>query len=124
VRTGRFLLVTSAVVQAEISPAPQNVPEHFDRFCTLGEVVDVTVETLTLQHAYLNAGIVGPASENDALHVAIASVNRCGIIVSWNFKHIVHFQKIPQYNSTNVMSGYSPISIHSPSEIIAYEENI
>lgn len=124
VRSGRFQLVTSAVVEAEITPAPAMGQEQFDQLGPISEIVDVTAEALSLQQAYLHAGVVGAASENDALHVALASVGRCGIIVSWNFKHIVHFQKIPQYNSVNVVCGYTPISIHSPAEIIAYEEGI
>lgn len=124
VLSGRFRLVTSAVVEAEIVPAPLVVREQFDRFSGLGEVVDISAECLALQEAYMNAGIVGTASENDALHVAIATVNRCGIIVSWNFRHIVHFQKIPLYNSSNSANGYLPISIHSPAEVIAYEKEV
>jgi len=39
----------------------------------------------------------------DALHVALASVAGCTMIVSWNFKHIVHFPKIPLYRAINVI---------------------
>jgi hypothetical protein len=28
------------------------------------------------------------------------------MIISWNFKHIVHFQKIPKYNAVNALNGY------------------
>ncbi len=38
-----------------------------------------------------------------------------------NFKHTVHFRKIPLHNAVN---GYVPISIHSPAEVIAYEQDI
>jgi hypothetical protein len=45
----------------------------------------------------------------DALHVALASVAGCTMIVSWNFKHIVHFPKIPLYRAINVIKGYSQL---------------
>lgn len=58
----------------------------------------------------------------DALHVALATVLDCRMIVSWNFKHIVHFQKIPLYNGVNKVQGYPEIAIHTPQEVLCYEE--
>jgi hypothetical protein len=52
----------------------------------------------------------------------LATVSRCSIIVSWNFKHIVHFRKIPLYNAINLTRGYSTLAINSPSEVIEDED--
>ena len=41
--------------------------------------------------------------------------------VSWNFRHIVHFDKIPLYNGVNLINGFESISINTPAEVIAYE---
>ena len=60
----------------------------------------------------------------DALHVALAAISHCPALVSWNCKHIVHFGKIPRYNAVNVALGYSPLGIHTPAEVIAYEEDV
>ncbi|APB32726.1 hypothetical protein GlitD10_0415 [Gloeomargarita lithophora Alchichica-D10] len=60
-------------------------------------------------------------SISDALHVALASVCRCSMIISWNFKHIVNFQKIPLYQAVNAVRGYPKIEIYSPLEVINYE---
>jgi hypothetical protein len=54
--------------------------------------------------------------------VALATVTGCAVIVSWNFQHIVHFQKIPLYNAVNVLKGYRSIAIFSPREVILYED--
>jgi len=75
-----------------------------------------------LRDAYLQAKIVTPKYADDALHVALATVAGCTLIVSWNFQHIVHFQKIPLYNAINVLQGYQPIAIYSPREVIHYED--
>ncbi|HZB96383.1 MAG TPA: hypothetical protein VE268_10495 [Herpetosiphonaceae bacterium] len=83
------------------------------------EIIDLSEAVLRLRQAYLAAGIVGPASAADALHVALATVAGCRVIVSWNFRHIVHFQKIPLYNAVNMLHGYAPIAIHAPQEVIA-----
>jgi len=88
----------------------------------LAEVIEISEEALLLQEAYLNANIVSHKSANDALHVALATVSKCILIVSWNFKHIVHFQKIPLYNAVNAVNGYHPINIFSPAQVINYGE--
>jgi ActR/RegA family two-component response regulator len=69
----------------------------------------------------MDAGIVTPKSAADALHVALTTVAGYRLIISWNFKHIVHFQKIPLYRAVNVVKGYSEINIYSPLEVINYE---
>ena len=68
--------------------------------------------------AYLSAGVVGPANEGDAMHVAAATVANCDIIVSWNLKHIVHYDKIRGYNAVNLREGYRTLAIHSPKEVV------
>ncbi len=35
---------------------------------------------------------------------------------------IVNFQKIPLYNGVNLASGYGVVGIHTPQEVIAYED--
>jgi len=120
-RLGRFKPVISAIVQAEIAAAPKVVKNLFDDILDIGEVIEITDEAIRLRQAYLDAGIVTSKSANDALHVALATVSRCSLIVSWNFKHIVHFRKIPLYNAINVIKGYNALAINSPSAVIEDE---
>ena len=58
----------------------------------------------------------------DALHVALATASGVFMIVSWNFRHIVNFQKIPKYNAVNKLHGYNDIAIYSPLEVIEHED--
>jgi len=122
VKSGQFVLVTSAVVQDEMVAAPPTVRRFFEEMLGLAEVADITESALDLRDAYLQAKIVTPKYSDDALHVALATVAECALIVSWNFQHIVHFQKIPLYNAVNVLVGYQPIAIFSPREVIRYED--
>ena len=118
VRAGRFSLVTSAVVAEELEEAPPKVTSDYQALLPHADVVDITEEALDLQQAYLDAGILTPTWEDDALHIALATTASCELIVSWNFTHIVHFQKIPQYNAINALHGHEQLAIHSPSEVI------
>ena len=86
-------------------------------------VAPISADALDLQQAYMDAGILTPKWAADALHVAMATVADCSLIVSWNFKHIVHFEKIPQYNAVNAKYGYRPLAIYSPLEVLHYGNN-
>ena len=119
---GRIALVVSGLVRDEAEDAPDQVMEFFTDTIQLAEIVDVTQESISLMKAYLDAGIVAATCRDDALHVAVASVSACSMVVSWNFKHIVHYKKIPQYNAVNVLHGYSPVAIHSPLEVTRDED--
>jgi len=122
VRQGRFQLVASALVRDEIHEAPNRVRDFFEEMADWMEVSEIREDGVDLQIAYLRAGIVGESSMADALHVAMATVLDCRMIVSWNFRHIVHFQKIPLYNAINRTHGYAEIAIHAPQEVVVYEE--
>ena len=122
VKSGRFSLVISAVVQDEIETAPQQVKDFFDEMLLYAEITDISEEAVELQQAYLQNNIVSSKYGDDALHVALATVAGCSLIVSWNFKHIVHFQKIPLYNAINIIHGYPQLTIVSPLEVIHDED--
>ena len=123
VESGRFTLVVSAVVQAEITSAPDEVQEFFQRVVANASIAELTQEVLELRNAYLRAGVVTTKSTDDAAHVALATVAGCRMIISWNFKHIVHFQKIPRYNAVNALEGHPTIDIFSPSQVIDYDDS-
>jgi len=119
--SGRFRLVVSPLIADELNDAPDEVRGFFQAVRGTAEVADVTEEAIRLQQAYVTAAIVGPKWEADALHVAVATVFECRLIVSWNFRHIVNFQKIPLYNGVNLAKGYGAIAIHTPQEVIGHE---
>ena len=95
VREGAFEAAISALVLDELKPAPARVRSLFEELEPWLVRVDTGKEAYELQEAYLQASVVGRKWETDALHVATATVRGCRAIVSWNFRHIVHFDKIP-----------------------------
>ena len=50
--------------------------------------------------------------------MAIATVERVDILVSWNYKHIVNIKRIRLLNSVNLKLGYPVIEIRSPREVL------
>jgi len=77
-------------------------------------------EAANLADAYLNHNILPHNFLNDDRHIAIATVAGADLVASWNFKHIVHFEKIQRFNAVNIEMGYKSILVFSPREVTTY----
>lgn len=58
----------------------------------------------------------------DGQHIAVATVQRVDVLVSWNFRHIVNLQRAQGYNSVNLRPGYPLLEIRSPREVLYYDD--
>ncbi len=124
IRSGLFRGATSEVVEAEIADAPENVQKIFIEFIKMNpEVLMVTEETLKLVDVYLQHKILSERFRNDMLHIALATIEDVDILVSWNFRHIVRYDKIRQFNAVNLEQGYHTLEIYSPMEVTSYEKD-
>lgn len=80
--------------------------------------IGVNDEVIKLAENYITEGALTNKSYNDALHIALATLNNADVLASWNFKHIVNINRIRVYNSVNLKLGYRMIEIRTPREII------
>jgi hypothetical protein len=95
-----------------------NVQEKYYEILKIDtDMLLITDEAINLAEIYLERKILTPKYFNDGLHIAIATISNIDIIASWNFKHIVHYDKIRLFNSVNIESGYKSIDIYSPMEV-------
>lgn len=117
-----FVFATSEIVALEIGRAPEEVQLKFGELLEFCEPVICTPndEVLDLVDAYLGHGILGEKYRNDLVHMALASVFSVDIVASWNFKHIVRYDKIVKFNAVNLEQGYRQLAIHSPREVSSY----
>jgi predicted nucleic acid-binding protein len=53
-------------------------------------VLEITNEIDDLADEYVRKGVFPEKYRDDAVHVAIAAVNGIGILLSWNFTHLVN----------------------------------
>ena len=70
-----------------------------------------------LAKLYIKEGALRDRDYNDAVHIASATISSASVLIRWNFKHMVNFLRIRQYNSINIREGYKIINIHTPKEI-------
>ena len=119
IKEGKFVLVMSYITLRELDRAPEFVQRVLAELPPkMVETIEYSEEIAVLRDAYINAGVIGPAGKSDAEHIAAASVADVDIVVSWNFRHIVHYEKIIGYQAVNLMNGYKSILIYSPKEVV------
>jgi predicted nucleic acid-binding protein len=115
---GEFKLCISPIVIREIATAPPAVIEVLQHHLAGAETIAITPAALHLRQGYLAAKVVPLKSRDDALHMALATVAGCDAVVSWNFKHLVNFERIKLFSAINLLNGYNPVSVHSPLEML------
>ncbi len=119
---GDFVLVLSSLTIQELAAAPDKVrrcvaevpEEHV-------EVLQLDAEARKLAEAYVSTGVIGESMLVDAQHIAIATVARVDVLVSWNFKHVVNVFRIHGFNSVNLRRGYPMLEIRAPLEVLPNE---
>jgi hypothetical protein len=120
---GNFKPVTSDVLAAEIEAAPEFVQEKYAELLALSpDILEVTEPALGLADLYQQRQVLTANFYGDGLHIALATIAEVDVLVSWNFKHIVHFDKIRLFNAVNLEQGYKPLQIYSPREVTTYGE--
>ena len=120
VKSGKYEVFISEVVLREINRAPQEKAVKL-RDCVKKinpEELILDESTLVLAREYIEKGVIPLKYEDDALHIAVASVNNLDAIVSWNFTHIVKLKTKREVSGINALNGYKAIEICSPQEVI------
>jgi hypothetical protein len=120
--SGEAILVVSDVMFAELTGAPDHVQAVLrDVPPTHVEYVALNDEATRLAEEYVRQGALPPRMVADAQHIAVATIARVDVLVSWNFKHIVNLGRIHKYNSVNLREGYALLEIRSPLEVLQDE---
>ena len=121
VRNGEIIVVLSDILEAELLRAPEFVKELLTTIPKEQiENIRLSPEATELADKYIEAKVVGKTSRADCQHIAIATLCKADVLVSWNFKHIVNLDRIRGYNGINYQLGYNMIEIRTPKEITRY----
>ena len=119
VQDGKIVVILSDVLDDELRKAPDRARNLVnDLPDSMFERIASTPESKELASRYIAENVVGPTSFDDCQHIALATLAKADVLVSWNFKHIVNVDRIKGYNGVNMMLGYSQIEIRTPYEVI------
>ena len=122
-RTGIYDIYLSDVTITEINKCNNEKLS----FCNmkLGEieykVLEVTDEVFDLVDEIIDTGILTEKSIEDCQHIAIAVINECDVIVSWNFKHLVNIKTIQGVRKITQLKGFKDIEIINPITLLEME---
>jgi hypothetical protein len=87
--------------------------EHFEREA-------LNQEAKELGELYVSENVVDKSSLEDCYHIAMATIHNVDVLASWNFKHIVNFNRIKGFNAINLKNGYNLLEIRSPKDLVNY----
>jgi len=123
-RSGVKIAVVSDLTLQELDDAPEEVREILSELPSHAvEYVFLSAEAIALADAYIAQGVVTEKHLIDTQHIAIATIERVDVLVSWNFKQIVNLDRIRKFNAVNLMQGYQILEIRSPLEVLYEKEN-
>ncbi|MFO8029346.1 MAG: hypothetical protein R6U28_05765 [Cyclonatronaceae bacterium] len=119
-----IILLYSDVIDDELSSAPDDVTSFVNSIPDNRlQHINLDKEAVKLAKNYIAENVVGPSSMADCFHIAIATIQKADLLVSWNFKHIVNIERIHGYNSVNLKYGYQTLEIRNPREAFDYEDD-
>ncbi len=118
----RIQIFVSRLLIAELAGAPDEVRELLNQIPLEQQIfTELTEEARKLANKYIDENVVGRTSRADCQHIAMATLAKADVLVSWNFKHIVNLDRIRGYNGINLLMGYNTIEIRTPKEIERYD---
>lgn len=118
-KKGLKIAVISDITLDELEQAREEIRNQIEKIPEASrEYILSDKETEDLADKYIKEKAVSSKFYEDALHIAIATIHKVDVLVSWNFKHIVNLDRIRKYNAVNLMNGYTMIEIRNPREIL------
>lgn len=118
IKQRRLKAFISTVVVQEIGQAPREKRAKLLNLVKNIEELKVDKKAEQLAWAYIKNKVIPAKYFNDALHVAVAVVNRIDCLVSWNFKHLINVKAKEKINHWNYKLGFSYIDLVTPEEVL------
>lgn len=110
--------VTSAAVLEELSQG--NHPLKREKLALVAQLplLPVTQDVIDVARVYVARKAMPNDPKGDALHLALASVYKCDILVSWNCRHIVNYRKAGHLKQLNSALGLGVPMLMTPMELL------
>ena len=111
-------LVTSPAVMAELARTPE--PKRSDCLGLMESlpILEMTEEADELVRLYIEHKIMPDDTEGDAMHLALATLHECDILVSWNCRHIANANKSDHIRRINGRLGHKTPGLVTPLELL------
>jgi hypothetical protein len=107
----------SALVIQEASCGDKEAAERRLNALSGIPVLELTEQAIELANSLIISGAIPATSEEDALHIAVASLNGMEFLLTWNFSHINNALKKSRIKKVIEDQGFAPPEICSPEEL-------
>lgn len=118
IRREQFDLFVSQLVEQEISSGDKDAVSKRQQALTDCSFLDITPEAIQLAESLIDQNAIPKQAAEDALHIAVATVNGMDYLLTWNFKHIANAAMRANVELVCRLNGYEPPVICSPMELM------
>ncbi|MBZ0166810.1 MAG: type II toxin-antitoxin system VapC family toxin [Candidatus Omnitrophica bacterium] len=125
VEKGIYDIYLAQVVLDEIDEAPEPIKAKLMGLIQKYQPIELESdqEAEALAKLYMDKGAIPAKKEEDALHVAIATVHEMDVLVTWNYKHLANVKKAELLQSINLSEGYTKLlTITTPMGVMTDED--
>jgi predicted nucleic acid-binding protein len=82
----------------------------------------VTPDVIEIAGVYIERFVMPKSDPSDAFHLALASFNRCDILLTWNCNHLANYRKFDHIRRVNNLLGLHTPSLLTPLELLGESE--
>jgi len=113
-----FDLYASQLVVREASRGDAEAAQRrLDRLKEI-ELVKINQDAEKLARKFINQKVLPKKAADDALHIAISTVNGMDYLLTWNFKHIANAETRKGVETIYRQNGYQSPIICTPEELL------
>ena len=113
-----FDICVSQIVLNECRVGNEEAIRRRQSLIAEASLLPLNQEIVELAKRLVKSGVIPAKVENDALHIAYATVHGCDFLLTWNFRHInnAHIQR--SVNRITEDHGYKPTIICTPESLM------
>lgn len=114
-----YRAVVSPLVVRELERIPEPHRTGYLNLISTLEQVELTEDAAILAEGYIARGIFHRKYLGDAVHVAVASVNKIDYLVTWNFGHLANVRRQARIRLFNTAAGFFVPQIVTPEFLVS-----
>ena len=116
-RRDKFELFVSQTVLEETAGGDQEAAQQRLSAIESLPLLEITEEAIALAKELVRLGPLPEKAAVDALHIAIAVLNRVDYLLTWNCKHLANAALRSRIERVCRARGYNPVIICTPEEL-------
>lgn len=101
----QFTLVTSPAVIAELRRGTGDTTEQRISLLNNADLLEITQQVEDVANIYIERLVMPNDPGGDALHLAVASVHRVDVLLTWNCRHLANPSKMDHIRLVNYELG-------------------